>query len=165
MNAPGRTAVFLALAGLLVALAPVLAGDDETVLISRPGTVFHKSGATDMRGRGLERPLSQVLATGYTPCPVCFAKSTQANLRVSGTPGAAASPASGDALAIPHGQRGSLTVTQPNGVQVGRVNPPGGAERGGIPNPFEQVSKIINPGKEEGAYGNGQGSADYVTQP
>jgi hypothetical protein len=164
MNAPGRTAVFLALAGLLVALAPVLAGDDETVLISRPGTVFHKSGATDMRGHGLERSLSQVLASGYTPCPVCFAKSTQANLRVSGTPGAAASPVSGEATAIPHGQRGSLTVTQPNGVQVGRVNAPGG-QPGGIHNPFEQVSKIINPGKEEGAYGDSKSKAGYVDQP
>jgi hypothetical protein len=164
MNAPSRVAVFLALAGLLVALAPALAGEDETVLISRPGTVFHKSGATDMRGRGLERSLSQVLASGYTPCPVCFAKSTQANLRV-GTPGAAASPATGEALVISRGQRGGSTYAQPNGVQVGRVNAPGSSERGGIPNPFEQVSKIINPGKEEGAYQSGYVKEGSVTQP
>ena len=152
-------ALFLVLAGLLV--APALAsGDEEMVLVSRPGTVFHKAGSTDLRGHAYEKTLTQALATGYAPCPVCFAK-TPASLAAGSlaTTGAAAS-AFGRSVAIPPGLRNSTLVVQPFGLRQGALHEPG-LNRDGIRNPFETVRTITDPPKEQGAYGSTEAKGSY----
>ena len=73
MNARVLTVLLAAVVAVaLMSGAPARAGEDK-VLVSRPGTVFHKAGASDVRGHGVEKSLDSALAAGYTPCRVCFA--------------------------------------------------------------------------------------------
>src|SRR5436309_16112087 len=71
-----RNGMAAAVALGLLALIPVLAADSQgsNVVVTRPGVVFHKLGADDVRGHSVEKTVDAALESGYTPCPVCFAK-------------------------------------------------------------------------------------------
>src|SRR5262245_15520081 len=112
-----RNGMAAAVALGLLALIPALAADSQgsSVVVTRPGVVFHKAGADDIRGHSVERTIDAALEAGYTPCPVCFAKEIAAAR--AGTveiPGAAA-PAGYGALSIPAPPAG--TVSQPFGLR------------------------------------------------
>ncbi len=152
MNASGRVAAVSALAGLLAAFLPALvSGDEEMVVVTRPGTVFHRAGSTDLRGHGYEKPLAQALASGYLPCQSCFAKISSGSLRSGAALGAASAASFGEHVVVPPGLRAGSTVSQPFGVQIGRLHS-GGQEREGVRDPYEQLETIIKPGKEQGAF-------------
>ncbi len=154
MKTPGRAAVLLALAGLVaIVVTAAFASEGEMVVVSRPGVVFHKLGGGDIRGRGFEKPIDQALASGYVPCAFCFARSASAGLKSGATLGAAgASSVSIRSIGLPPGLRGTTPTLQPFGVRFGALHAPG-LERLALRDPFEPVSTILNPAKEQGAYG------------
>src|SRR5262245_42166600 len=92
MRRSARTGMSVVLALGLLAVLPALAADSESgkVLVTRPGVVFHKAGAEDVRGRGVERTMDSALEAGYAPCPVCFAKEISAARNGAPLPGGAA---------------------------------------------------------------------------
>src|SRR5262245_41504218 len=112
-----RSGLAAASALALLAVLPALAGDApaDQVVVTKPGVVFHKAGAGDIRGRGLDRTVDSALEAGYAPCPVCFAKEislAKAGAAVS-TSGAAAEVDLGEPIPAPP----VSTVTQPFGVR------------------------------------------------
>ncbi len=157
MKDPGRAAVVLAFGALLVALVPVLAvGEEDMVVISRPGVVFHRVGSADVCGRGIEKGLDQALSAGYIPCRVCFGKATGMAPLMGPTALSASSLPGGQHVIVPRGQLGSTVISQPNGVQSG-VLYESGVGRGGVRNPYDPVQTVTQPGKEQGAYGGQAG--------
>jgi hypothetical protein len=154
MTIAGRRALaFLAMVAL-AGIAPVLAaGDDDTVVVSRPGVVYHKAGSQDVRGRGHERPLSEALSAGYSPCPICFSRSggsTSATALMT----ASAVPALSKGVVLPPGLVSPGVETQPFGLKIGTLYPQHG-NRGGVRDPYIEVHTITRPASEQGAFGNG----------
>lgn len=136
----------------LLAAVPVLAGDDQAgrVMVTRPGVVFHKAGADDIRGRAVERTVDAALEAGYAPCPVCFAKEIASAREVStAMPGAAATAILGDG-SIPAPPVG--VVTQPFGLRFAS-NAYGRNRKEAIPNPYESVNSAAPGASEQGAFG------------
>lgn len=146
--------VVLAFSAAAVLLMPVAwtVADEATVVVSRPGTVFHKAGSDDVRGRGFEKSLSEALAAGYVPCHLCFGQAAP-TLELSASLGAAgaASSASGGSGAL--GALAALkasTPEQPFGTKVG-YPPFGFNPKGAIKDPYE-LNTLTHPGSEQGAY-------------
>jgi hypothetical protein len=155
MKGSSRTVVALSVAilGIVPILMAVPAGADEPmVVVSRPGTVFHLAGSSDIRGRGHSRAISEALAAGYSPCPSCFASEARTSraLTVS-TSTAATSLSSGTALVAVAPAAATLgPITAPFGLKQGtsyRVSF-GDAKR----DPYGDLDTIRNPGAEQGAY-------------
>ncbi|MFQ5877647.1 MAG: hypothetical protein ACE5JH_08185 [Acidobacteriota bacterium] len=156
----GRLVGVLAV-GAALALAPALssAGDDEgrTVVVSRPGVVFHAVGSDDVRGRGHERPMSEALAAGYVPCKVCFAKDLSLARDGSHITVAASSTTFGSSIGrgvvLGPGRESSL-VLQPFGLKFPdrrRGHAAGIGE--GVLNPYAGHETVRFPGLEQGAHG------------
>jgi len=147
-----RSVMAVGLALGLLALVPALAGDDAgKVVVTRPGVVFHKAGASDIRGHSVEKTIDSALEAGYTPCPICFAKEiAAARTGASGLPGAAAT-ASGaiGALGIPAPP--VSVVSQPFGLRYAtdHVHAPKDAVR----NPYDDLFTVVPGRSEQGAYG------------
>jgi len=137
----------------MVAALPAIAsaGDGGSVVVTRPGVVFHRSGAGDIRGRGVERSIDSALEAGYSPCPVCFAKEIGAAR--GGTvalPGAAATAEvtiSGESIPAPP----ATIVAQPFGIRFASSRI--GVPKEGIRNPYEQLIKVVPGREEQGAFG------------
>jgi hypothetical protein len=135
----------------LLALIPVIAADSQggNVVVTRPGVVFHKTGADDIRGHSVERTVDAALESGYTPCPVCFAKEIAAARSGSVEIPGAAAPASFGALSIPAPP--TATVSQPFGLRYATAkfgHPPKDA----IKNPYEEQNQVVPGRAEQGAF-------------
>lgn len=124
---------------------------EEKVVVSRPGTVFHRAGSGDVRGRGVEKPLDRALATGYTPCHVCYASQTSAG-RVSGT-------AAGGAVAAATGRGNGggrpttgTTSAQPSGFQYGSLQRRYLDKE--VKDPYGDLETLRGRRLEQGAYGD-----------
>ena len=143
--------VGLALAIAAFLPAPAVADGDVSVVVSRPGVVFHKAGSGDIRGKGHEKSLSAALASGYNPCKDCFGRQISADLRGAGAAGAAVtSSAFGGPGFTPPGLS-MPTISQPFGLRAQQLRGRRGSK--GIHNPYCEVS-IRFPGPEQGAYGS-----------
>jgi hypothetical protein len=154
LGRPGITfAVGLALAIAVLMPASTYA-DDDSVVVSRPGVVFHKAGSGDVRGRGHEKPLADAIAAGYSPCKVCFGKQQPVNVNAAGArgPSPTATASTSFGLRLKPGV-GLPTVTQPFGLSQGHTKRISGASRA-IKNPYSHhnLSQTFR-GRETGAYG------------
>lgn len=123
MRIAGCAAAVLVLGAAIALFAPaVVASDDgDQVVITRPGVVFHKAGASDVRGKSVVKSVDAALESGYTPCRVCFGKELGGN--VLGSMDQAAGGAAvgfGDATSTLPAPPSS-TVTQPFGVKFRSV--------------------------------------------
>jgi hypothetical protein len=122
--------------------------DEEKVVVSRPGTVFHKAGSSDIRGRGVEKGLDAAMAAGYQPCRICYAKEAAASRLVGASTGTAAViGTAGNANGHP-----APASAQPQGLQVGTLFGYKSLE-GEVRDPYEDLRTIRTPSKEQGAYG------------
>ncbi len=119
MRIAGCAAAVLVLGVAVVAFAPaVVASEEDQVVITRPGVVFHKAGSGDVRGKSVAKTVDAALESGYTPCRVCFGKELGGNVLGSmdlaaGGAAEGAGEASTSVAAPP-----SSTVTQPFGVKT-----------------------------------------------
>lgn len=150
MNRVARAGLVVLAAVVVAAMLPgaMVGADEEKVVVSRPGTVFHRAGASDVRGRGVEKGLDAAMAAGYQPCRVCFAKEASASRVTGASTGAAALAASGRGHGYGHGP--SSTSGQPLGVQVGSLGLR--SIKGEVQDPYEDLRTIRKPSKEQGAY-------------
>lgn len=140
----------LALPAAILCAAPGIA-DEPMVVISRPGTVFHKADSGDLRGRGHERTLAHAVAAGYTPCHVCFAPEAKTSRAVAGN-FAGATAAASTAMTTSIGSiLATTTASGTFGLRQG-VSELSGGLRGAIRDPYADLSTILNPGQEQGAY-------------
>lgn len=119
MRIAGCAAAVLVLGVAIAVFAPAVVADDgDQVVITRPGVVFHKVGADDVRGKSVAKSVDAALESGYTPCRICFGKELggnvlgSMNLAAGGTSAGLGSAAS--SVAAPP----SSTVTQPFGVKT-----------------------------------------------
>lgn len=145
-----RAAVLLLAAVVAAAMLPggMVGADEEKVVVSRPGTVFHRVGSADIRGRGVEKSLEVAMAAGYQPCHVCFARETSASRVTGASTGAAAQGSMGRGHGFGNGP--SSSSGQPSGLQIGLLGYR--HHEGNVQNPYEDLDTIRNPGKEQGAY-------------
>ena len=142
-------AAVLAAAALLMALpAPPTVADETTVVVSRPGTVFHRAGSDDVRGRGFTKTLESALAAGYTPCSVCFAASSG---KSAASPAAAGGGARTEGAGYGVPPKSVVTQTQPFGLRQPNSHR-SHLEKNAVRNPWEGPDTISNPGYEQGAY-------------
>lgn len=145
-----RGGLAAAMAVAVVAVAPALAseGDSSSVVVTKPGVVFHKAGSSDIRGRAVDKTVDAALESGYAPCPACFAKELAAargvTKEVSG--GAAVATSAGEGVPAPP----VTTVTQPFGVRY--AGHPRSGSREGIPDPYAESYTFIQGRTEQGAY-------------
>lgn len=147
-----RSGVLLLAAVFVAAVLPGtwVGADEEKVVVSRPGTVFHMAGSTDIRGRGVEKSLDAAMTAGYQPCHVCYARQVSAS-RLSGASAGAAAAAGfgrghGGGLPLP-----GTSVVQPAGLQIGSLYQPHVDKT--VKDPYEELDTIRFPAKEQGAYG------------
>lgn len=156
MRVSGRVAATLVMAFLVVALVPVVSqGDDDMVAVGRPGVLFHKVGSKDIRGHAYGKSVSEAVAAGYAPCPICFAKSASfASLRPAGGGMFTASPGFlRNGVIVSPGQRNLTPLSQPFGLRPGALHG-GGLAKGAVPDPYVlNQTHRINPVLEQGAYG------------
>src|SRR5262245_36626712 len=151
MKSAIRSGMALAVALGVVALIPVVAGESQgdSVVVTKPGVVFHKIGADDIRGRGVERTIDGALEAGYTPCPACFAKEIQAaktgTSAKSGASGASFGP-SGEGIPTPP----VSTVTQPFGLRYASDHTRGAKDA--VRNPYDDLYTVVQGRAEQGAY-------------
>lgn len=145
--------VALAVAAIVVFVLPAASSvaDEPMVVVSRPGTVFHKAGSGDVRGRGYEKPLAKALEDGYVPCPACFAAEAKASridvpapifsgiIAKSGGNALAALPSPGSGSTLPFGLRFGRPAVSSLHIDAGR-------------DPYADLNTIWNPGPEQGAY-------------
>ena len=146
-----RNGMAAAVAVGLLAIIPVLAADSQgnNVVVTRPGVVFHKMGSDDIRGRSVERSVDAALESGYTPCPVCFAKEIAAARSGSVDIPAGASPAVYGAVSIPAPP--STTVSQPFGLRYA-TSKFGRPPKDAIKNPYEDQNQVVPGRAEQGAF-------------
>jgi hypothetical protein len=145
-----RSGMATAMALALLAVIPAVAGDSQgdRVVVTKPGVVFHKAGAGDIRGRSIERTVDSALESGYAPCPVCFAKEISlARTGDSITGGAATASFTGEAIPAPP----VSTVTQPFGIRYA-TSAYSHARRDAIRNPYEDLYTVISGRGEQGAF-------------
>jgi hypothetical protein len=124
MRIAGCAAAVLVLGVAIAVFAPVVVASDDgdQVVITRPGVVFHKAGAGDVRGTSVAKSVDAALESGYTPCRVCFGKELGGNVlgsmnQAAGGTSASLGEASSTLPAPP-----SSTVTQPFGVKTRHTN-------------------------------------------
>jgi hypothetical protein len=151
--------VLLLAAVVLAAMLPggMVGADEEKVVVSRPGTVFHRVGSTDIRGRGVEKSLGVAMAAGYQPCHVCFAREASASRVTGASTGAVAQAGMGRGHG--YGNAPSSSAGQPSGLQLGSLGYR--HHEGGVENPYEDLGTIRRPGKEQGAYTEDSYSPHY----
>ena len=150
----GTSRIAVALVVALVGAFPLLmngsaSADEPTVVVSRPGTVFHLAGSSDIRGRGHTKAISDALAAGYTPCPSCFAREAKSSRSLTVTTSGATSLSVGTTFVTAAASTVG-PITAPFGLKQGtsyRVHL-GDAER----DPYGDLDTIRNPGAEQGAY-------------
>jgi len=147
-----RSGMAAAMAFALLAVIPAVAGDSQgdKVVVTKPGVVFHKAGAGDIRGRAVERTVDSALESGYAPCPVCFAK--EISLARTGdiiSGGAATASFTGEAIPAPP----VSTVTQPFGIRYA-TQVYSHARKDAIRNPYDEIYTVIPGRGEQGAYDN-----------
>lgn len=150
MNRNLRGGLAAAMALAVLAVVPAVAGDaDDSVVVTKPGVVFHKAGSSDIRGKAVDRTIDAALESGYSPCPTCFAKelAVARGTRDGLTGGAAiATSAASDGPPVPP----VSTVSQPFGVRYAtRPNPD---RAGGIRDPYADSYTFISGRSEQGAY-------------
>jgi len=154
MRVSRRGVVALVVAALLVTVLPAIAlCDEETVVVSRPGVVFHKAGSLDVRGHAYGKSLSQAVAAGYMPCPICFGKAeSSARPTMSGGAFGSSQFAMGHLVVAASHAGGVFVIHQASGVKVGVVHAQGG-EGGGLPDPYilNQTMRL-KPAFDQGAY-------------
>ena len=149
MKSAIRSGMAIAVALGVVALIPVVAGESDGVVVTKPGVVFHKAGADDIRGRGVEKTIDGALEAGYSPCPACFAKEIQAaKTGTSAKSGAAAASfgASGESIPAPP----VSTVTQPFGLRYASDHTRG--PKDSVRNPYDELYTVVQGRAEQGAY-------------
>ncbi len=145
-------------AGLVLAVAALLPGtaladDDSSVVVTRPGVVFHKVGSGDVRGRGHEKSLENALAAGYTPCKICFGKDLSVDVRAAGAGSSAANGGYTGRGVVFSTSTQTVTVSQPFGLRGSSGRGIRGASKA-IPNPYTLCHVSLRfPGLEQGAYG------------
>lgn len=150
-----RSGMAAAVAFALLAVIPAVAGDDlgDKVVVTKPGVVFHKAGASDIRGHAVERTVDGALESGYAPCPVCFAKElSQAKTGDFTTGGAMVQSFGSMAESIPAPP--SSTVTQPFGLRY--ASAPRLGHPDGLKDPYADLYTIVHGRSEQGAYGSNQ---------
>jgi hypothetical protein len=123
-----------------------LGADEEKVVVSRPGTVFHRAGSSDIRGQGVEKSVDVAMAAGYQPCRVCFAKQAASSTLVGASGGATVSGSSSGG-----GRPSPPASAQPSGVQFGTLGHR--SHDGETTDPYDSLRTIRTPSKEQGAYG------------
>ena len=123
-----------------------LGADEEKVVVSRPGTVFHRAGSSDIRGQGVEKGLDVAMSAGYQPCRVCYATKAAPSTTAVASGGATVSGARGGGNGHP-----SAPSAQPSGVQFGTLSHR--SHEGEQEDPYANLRTIRTPGKEQGAYG------------
>ena len=147
-----RTGTMVVLALALLAVLPAFAADSagDKVLVTRPGVVFHKAGAEDVRGRGVERTMDSALEAGYAPCPVCFAKEISAARDAKpALPGGAAIASSTESIPAPP----VSTVTQPFGLRFASTRMSSSHPKDAIRNPYEALVTVVPGRTQQGAFG------------
>lgn len=149
MSRVARSAVLLVAAVVVAAMLPggQAGADEEKVVVSRPGTVFHRAGSSDIRGRGVEKGLDVAMAAGYQPCRVCYAKEAGAS-RLEGASAGATLSSSGKGNG---GGHPSPPSAQPQGLQFGVLGHK--AVPDAVQDPYRDLHTIRTPSKEQGAYG------------
>ena len=149
MNRVARSAVLLLAAGVVAAILPggQLGADEEKVVVSRPGTVFHRAGSSDIRGQGVEKGLDAAMAAGYQPCRVCYAKQAPASNLLGTSGGATVSGSSSGG----GGRPSPPASAQPQGLQFGTLSHK--SLDGESKDPYEDLRTIRTASKEQGAYG------------
>ncbi len=150
MKVSGSAAMALALGLGLVALVPARAsGDDgQTVLVTRPGVVFHAIGSKDVRGRGYQKSVTEALATGYVPCRICFANVAVSRTLGPTSGGASAASFSGAAAAVSAAASGSSTSLTTNGRSATHRPP---VEKPALWDPY-LIRVWVNRGSEQEGY-------------
>lgn len=149
-----RLVVVLAVASVAAFALPAASSvaDEAMVVVSRPGTVFHKAGSSDIRGRGHEKPLAEALDSGYAPCPVCYASEAKAGRITAPAPilsGVNAGRNGGSTItALPAPGSGS---SLPFGLRFGRPQMNRAPQDAGR-DPYGEISIVWYPGPEQGAY-------------
>jgi hypothetical protein len=123
-----------------------LGADEEKVVVSRPGTVFHRAGSSDIRGQGVEKSVDVAMAAGYQPCRVCFAKQAASSTLVGTSGGATVSGSSSGG-----GRPSPPASAQPTGQQFGTLGHR--SHDGEQQDPYDSLRTIRTPSKEQGAYG------------
>ena len=151
MKSAGHAGLVAVLVIACVALVPTLAQADsgDSVVVTRPGVVFHKAGSDDIRGRGFEKTIDAALEAGYTPCQICFGK------ELAGVSGIATASAGAVVGGFAQAQRGipappTSTVTQPFGLRVVFTGGKAGL-RGGTRDPYLPADTILR-AVDQGAY-------------
>jgi hypothetical protein len=131
--------------------ATLSVADEQSVVVSRPGTVFHRPEATDVRGRGYSKTLGSALAAGYSPCAVCYASTASGRLSAPrlGAGGAAAVAEGGPGYGVP--PKSVTEATQPFGLKQPSTHR-SGLGKGAVKNPFVDPETLRDPGPEQGAY-------------
>lgn len=149
MSRVARSAVLLLAAVVVAAMLPggQVGADEEKVVVSRPGTVFHRAGSSDIRGQGIEKSVDVAMAAGYQPCRVCFAKQAASSTLVGASGGATVSGSSSDS----GGRPSPPASVQPSGLQFGTLSHR--SHNGETKDPYEDLRTIRTPSKEQGAYG------------
>ena len=152
MTAYVRAGVALAAVLALAAVVPSpAAGDDgDKVVVSRPGVVFHTIGSGDLRGRGFEKTREEALASGYSPCPICFASKSAPATPASALSARVATTSSSGGFGLAH-HRIPDAVAQPFGLRC-FPSRGGSSFRAAVKNPYREPETIRNPGPEQGAY-------------
>lgn len=140
-------AVVLAL-GVVAVIPTLVLAEGETVVVTRPGVVFHTSGSNDFRGRGVERSIGAAINAGYTPCRVCFGKNLGSLPSHTPEIGTGAPVASFTTTNIPAPP--VSTVTQPFGVRL-PSSTSSRIPKGGVRNPYENPRRPVTLG-EQGAF-------------
>ncbi len=150
VNRVARAALVVLAVVVVAAMLPgaMVGADEEKVVVSRPGTVFHRAGASDIRGRGVEKGLDVAMAAGYQPCRVCFAREASASTLTGASTGAAALASSGRGHG--YGNTPSSSAGQPLGLQVGKLGHK--SVEGSVKDPYDDLETIKTPSKEQGAY-------------
>jgi len=144
-------AVVVAAALVTILPATLSVADEQSVVVSRPGTVFHRAGATDVRGRGYSKSLESALAAGYSPCAVCYASTASGRLTAPrlGAGGAAYVAEGGPGYGVP--PKSVTEATQPFGLRQPSSHR-GGLGKGALKNPFVDPQTVRYAGQEQGAY-------------
>jgi hypothetical protein len=129
----------LVLGVAILAFAPAIVADDDgdQVVITRPGVVFHKAGADDIRGNGVGKSVDAALEAGYTPCRICFGKELGANVIGSRDLAAGGTNASFDEAGATIPAPPNSTVTQPFGVRTRAVGQDGKKQGEAVRDPYD----------------------------
>jgi hypothetical protein len=150
MKVSGGAAIALAVGLGIVALVPTRAtGDDgQTVLVTRPGVVFHAVGSKDLRGHGYQKSVTDALAAGYVPCRICFAHAQVSRTSGPASGGGAAASFSGAAAAISPATSGSATSLATNGRSGFHHSP---VEDHGVKDPYLLYTYVVR-GQDQDSY-------------